>query len=40
MQSHTLVDFREYNDARELCLGVIGNCWVEDEDPCTNSELQ
>lgn len=31
--SHTLVDLREYDDARELGFGVVGNGWVEDEDP-------
>ena len=32
--SRTLVDLREHDDTRELCLGVVCNCWVKDEDPC------
>jgi len=28
----TLVDFAEDYNTRELCLGVVGNLWVESED--------
>lgn len=37
--SHTLVDLGKHYDTRKLCLRIVRNSRVEDEDPCIDGEL-
>lgn len=36
---HTLIDFREHDDARKAGLGIAGYGWVEDKEACQLSSV-